>query len=563
MYIKRIKINNFRGIKELNEEFDNRLICLIGNSDSTKSTILDAIEYCLYPYWNIPLTDIDFYNCNIENNIVIQLTVGDIPSKLLTEDKYGLYIRKDVDEDKNDEPLDDDEKFLTVELRVNEMFECKWSVINNRTNGKQISHKDRAEFNVSRIGEKIDRDFNIGRNSVIKQYVKETSLIDKFIIDTIRSIKSKNLSDEELNFALTTIKKVLKDNSVNLDNELKISFELKNSDIGFSSLNLCDGKIPIRYKGIGTKRLISSVLNINKLENSACILIDEIEYGLEPHKLSDLLYKLHSKSSTGQVILTTHLPITISELSYSNLFLCISKTGITKCNKFDEDLQPLLRANPYAFISNKIIVVEGATESGILKTLNYKWSDSGNSLSLYNSVVMDGKGGINACQNAQKLKNIGYDVCLFIDADDLKTNQEAEKLRKKGIKVLMWKEGNSTEKQLISDLTFDSLSQVIDMMIELKDRDKVLSYFKEFEMNTIDLDELKINFNEDEIKEKIVNILTFKNSKGKPRFKNFNYGILLGKIIDKNYDKFLSDSIPKIINELKKWYRGEQNENNE
>ena len=62
MYIKRIKINNFRGIKELNKEFDNRLICLIGNSDSTKTTILDAIELCLYPYWTI--TDTDFYNCN-------------------------------------------------------------------------------------------------------------------------------------------------------------------------------------------------------------------------------------------------------------------------------------------------------------------------------------------------------------------------------------------------------------------------------------------------------------------------------------------------------------------
>lgn len=32
--------------------------------------------------------DTDFYNCNINKNIVIQLTIGDVLGKLLTVDKY-------------------------------------------------------------------------------------------------------------------------------------------------------------------------------------------------------------------------------------------------------------------------------------------------------------------------------------------------------------------------------------------------------------------------------------------------------------------------------------------
>ena len=221
MYIKRIKINNFRGIKELNKEFDNRLICLIGNSDSTKTTILDAIELCLYPYWTIQITDTDFYNCNIDENIVIQLTIGDIPERLLTEEKYGLYIRKDVDESQDDEPTDSDDKFITIELRINEMFECKWSVINNRSDGKPISHKDRAEFNVARIGENINKDFKIGKNSILKHYIDDINFMDSFLIDTIRDIKEIKITDSKVKESLKTMESVIESYSVKLNDELK------------------------------------------------------------------------------------------------------------------------------------------------------------------------------------------------------------------------------------------------------------------------------------------------------------------------------------------------------
>lgn len=560
MYIKRIKINNFRGIKELNKEFDNRLICLIGNSDSTKTTILDAIEFCLYPNWTLQITDTDFYNCNIDDNIIIQLTIGDVPETMLTEEKYGLYIRKDVDENQDDEPTDEDDKFITIELRINEMFECKWNVINNRSEGKPISHKDRAKFNVARIGENINKDFRIGKNSILKQYMDDENIMESFLIELMRDIKEIKITDPKVKESLKTMKSVIEDYSVKLNDELKINIELRNSDIGLSNLNLCDGTIPIHSKGTGTKRLVSSILNINKLEKSACILIDEIEYGLEPHKLSELLYKLMTTSKTcGQVIMTTHSPITIAELEYNNLILCKSKDGVTSCTSFDESIQPLLRSNSFAFITNKIIVVEGATENGILKTLNKKWSDYGESLSMYNSLVMDGKGGTQACNHAKKLQSMGYKVCVLIDSDDEEALKKAKEIEKVGIKVFKWEDGNSTEKQILKDLPKGSLTDIINMMIELKkDERAVKSYINdEFKIETIKFEDLS-NFTIDEIKEKLVKILTFKNSEGKDRFKSINYGLALGKVIEKNYDKLETDTIKNVINDLKEWYKEDE-----
>jgi predicted ATP-dependent endonuclease of OLD family len=44
MQIRNLQVKNFRGIKEFNWTIDSPVICLIGPGDSTKTTILDAIE---------------------------------------------------------------------------------------------------------------------------------------------------------------------------------------------------------------------------------------------------------------------------------------------------------------------------------------------------------------------------------------------------------------------------------------------------------------------------------------------------------------------------------------
>ncbi len=74
MKIRQISIKNFRGIKELDWKIAGDFICLIGAGDSTKSTILEAIEYALSPRWNISFEDTDFYNLEVNQKIEINLT---------------------------------------------------------------------------------------------------------------------------------------------------------------------------------------------------------------------------------------------------------------------------------------------------------------------------------------------------------------------------------------------------------------------------------------------------------------------------------------------------------
>ena len=96
MQLTDLEIRNFRGIKTSNISFplDTRIICMIGAGDSTKSTILKAIEWVFWPSWNLISCDNDFYECDTSSPIIIRGTFKEIPSKLISEDKFGLYLRK-------------------------------------------------------------------------------------------------------------------------------------------------------------------------------------------------------------------------------------------------------------------------------------------------------------------------------------------------------------------------------------------------------------------------------------------------------------------------------------
>lgn len=554
MYIKRIKVENFRGIKKMDWILENKLLCLIGSSDSTKTTILDAIEFALYPYWNLNITNTDFYECNTKNPILIQLTLGDLPEEFINENAYGLYIRKFVDDDSNDEPEEADDIFLTIQLSLSEFFEPEWKVITNRNMEKPISHKDRAKLSIARIGENIDKDFYIGRNSILKSYIDDTKELNSQLFDILQSVKRQNIDTTSITTAFSSIKKVIDDYNIKLNSQLGLEIEMKNSDLNISNIGISDGLIPLNKKGTGTKRLLSSILNLEGDNNKNCILIDEIEHGLEPYRIADLLYKLKTKNR--QSIITTHSTIPITELDYHNLFICRSENGETKCLKIPEEFQGLLRKFPYAFLSKKILITEGATEWGIIRKFNKIWNNENFSLAYSSGIVVDGHGGSGTITKAKQFKKLGYDVAIFIDGDDSTTNGQANELQ--DIKVFKLKDKYNTEKRILEDIKFGNLKKLINIMVQIKDEVLVKKYMEDFfGISTLDLDDVKDSFQEKDIKDKLYNILIKKNFKKEDIFKGTTYGEYLGELIYDLSTTDLKDSeIITLLNEVRVWCNG-------
>ena len=71
--------------------------------------------------------------------------------------------------------------------------------------------------------------------------------------------------------------------------EMKAHLDIKRIPLRESAITLHDGKVPLRLAGTGTQRLLAIALQMDTVEQGGISLIDEIEYGLEPHRICQLL----------------------------------------------------------------------------------------------------------------------------------------------------------------------------------------------------------------------------------------------------------------------------------
>jgi putative ATP-dependent endonuclease of the OLD family len=201
--VKKLEIKNFRGLKDFSMNFgDENIICFIGRGDSGKTTVLEAISSVLSSNWNLMFHDSDFYNCDLTNPISIEVSLIDIPERLLSDEKYGLYIRfinvntnEIIDDVFLDEGIDNSKPILTIRLEVDKALEPKWTVINARAQDeKQISAADRASLNCTMVLDYVDKHFSWSKGSSLHSLLRETSddvQKNNIIIESLRQAKEK------------------------------------------------------------------------------------------------------------------------------------------------------------------------------------------------------------------------------------------------------------------------------------------------------------------------------------------------------------------------------------
>ena len=144
MRLRRVEIRRFRGIRGLDWDVSGNFVCLLGPGDSTKTTVLDAIELALSPRWNVSFDDADFYDANTEVPLSITVTVGELPEELKSDKRFGLFTRGwSPAGELHDEPEEGDELVLSIQLLVGGALEPTWAVVNDRVEeGKPIYARD-------------------------------------------------------------------------------------------------------------------------------------------------------------------------------------------------------------------------------------------------------------------------------------------------------------------------------------------------------------------------------------------------------------------------------------
>lgn len=472
--IIKLGIKNFHGIKSLSQDFDKDFVCLVGRCDSGKTTILDAISYVLSPSYIIPFYDTDFFNANIENPIEIEATLSDIPELLQTEDKFGLYKRQynPVTKAINDN-IEENQELLdvwTIKLTVDKNLDPKWELIKTIQEPKPITATDRAKLNCFLVADYVDRHFSWNRGTPLYQLLKSISPdanSQNIIIDALRDVKSQidGVGFHYTDKATSEIKKQAAILGLDINNA-KTSIDFK--DIALKDDKVClndANNIPFRLRGKGTKRIVSMAIQLALSRQGGIVLIDEIEQGLEPDRIKQIVSALKDENK-GQIFITTHSREAIVELVVDDLML-VKKSDDNESVVLNPlpnrvELQKVVRACPEGFFAKKVIVCEGKTEIGICRSLD-KWRQRNKHITSAASkdcCYVLGEGN-TFVERVKEIKSCGFMTCVFLDSDEEVANTQKDTLRGLGIDVFDWEPGNSIEKQVFKDLPISAIEVLV------------------------------------------------------------------------------------------------------
>jgi predicted ATPase len=505
--IRMVEITNFRGIRSLKWHPAPGVNCLIGPGDSGKSSILDAIDLCLGARRSIQFTDADFHLLNVEAPIIIEITLGELDDALKNLDAYGMYVRgfNATSGTVEDEPEKDAETVLTVKLAVASDLEPTWTLVSQRAEAQGLTRNlawgDRIRLAPTRIGAMADYHLGWRRGSVLNRVSEERADASAALAKAARNARAAfgDQAQAQLGEALGIVATTAKELGIPIGENIKAMLDAHSVSFSGGTISLHDQDgVPLRGLGVGSTRLLIAGLQRKAAAQSSIILIDELEHGLEPHRIIRLLSSLGAKDASPplQVFMTTHSPVALRELSGDQLFVTrngpekhhIQKAGTT------DDIQSTLRLYPDAFLAPNVILCEGASEVGLIRGLDqYRTENGRDSITACGTALVDCGGGDadRPFKRAASFRALGYRAAVVRDDDRKPTAASEAAFIADGGKVVSWRAGRALEDELFLSLTDSAVGKLLERAVELHGEDLINDQIKAASQNARDLSTIR------------------------------------------------------------------------
>lgn len=480
--IRRIEIRNFRSILSLDWCPTKGINCLIGPGDSGKSSILDAIDACLTARRSLPFSDTDFYNLDVSHAINIKVTLGNLPDHMKDLDTYGEYLRGffALLDTVVDEPQKDAETVLTIQLTVEADLEPVWRLYSDRSANmetpRSLPWRERMLLAPARLGSHSSSNLSWTRGSVLNRLSEERIEVGAELVKAARDARTGfgEKAGVQLKTTLDTVTKTALKLGVPIGTAAKALLDAHAVSFGDGAISLhSESGIPLRNLGTGSARLLLAGLHREAASAASIILVDEVEFGLEPHRLTRLLHSMGSKEmdSPLQVFMTTHSPVAVRELSGRQLqVLRIKETKhIARLAGDSNEVQSTLRCDPEAFLARTVIVCEGASEIGLIRGFDLYFSQYSNiSLQAAGVAFVNANGGSpdKCLYRAMAMRQLDYRVIAFIDNDKPATASEVKRFEMMGGFLVTWREEQALEDVLFRAFSADTTDQLITYAIE-------------------------------------------------------------------------------------------------
>ena len=481
--IRVVEVSNFRAIKELRWLPGQGVNCLIGPGDSGKSSILEAIDFCLGARRTVMFSDADFHGLDTASPITVSLTVGALDDSAKSLDSYGQFLRGFNQEtgDLEDEPSSGLETVITLELKVGADLDPQWTLYSERAKAAGVSRNlswgDRQKLAPTRIGSYGDAHLAWRRGSVLHRLSDETIDVAAALATVARDARASfgDRADAQLKKTLDIVQTSAKAVGIDLGDGAKALLDVGAVSFAGGSIAVHDGNgVPLSSLGTGSTRLLVTALQREVASKTGIILLDELEHGLEPHRIIRLIGLLGAKEkeSSQQAFATTHSPVALKEFSGDQLFIVrkgatehsIASVGVT------DDLQGTIRRHPEAFLAASVVICEGASEVGFLRGMSRYFASKGKpGVEAHGVALVDGGGGSPSelLRRAAVFQRLGYRVAVFMDSDKPVDATQEDAFSTTGGAVIRWPAPLALEDALFEGLPDDAIDALIERAIDL------------------------------------------------------------------------------------------------
>ena len=583
MYISKLILENFRKYKMLNVEFNQNLNVLVGENNSGKTAIIDAIRILLgtqsNDYYRIQREDFYYDGKSYADNFKITCYIEGISDKeganfleciSFKKDENGnnlAYLKIEMEANfKNNKIYNDvyigdftDDNGYRIPGEIKELLKVAFLKPLRDAENQMVAKRGSR---LSQILLSIDHEIlNDNEDNKLKNIISDANTKIK---KATNEIKMKKIGDSKEVAIIDIINQFIE--NANPEKEgIEADFQIKDD-----SLREILEKLSVEFnypnEGLGIENLLYIAIEFLLLKNSSysglkTVLIEEIEAHLHPQtqiNLINFIIKNYSQGESGQIIMSTHSPNITSKVDIEKIILCknnsvyslkSSDTQLEKGDyKFLARFLDVTKSN--LFFSKKLIFVEGDAENILIPTIA--------KIILGDTLESKGISVINVGSRAflrysrifqrKDEKDIDIKIAIITDLDVTKNeNESQEKFKEREETERVRKTQYYTYKENIK--VFISPKRTLEYCIAMSDllrEDLVYSMFlAKKEMNS--------NANPDG-KEKVKKALEEKNEFLKV---NANIEDIASEIYDKNIIKS-ENSISKAIiaqilaNELEK-----------
>lgn len=322
--IKDIHIQNYRGIKDLKIKDFKRINLLVGDNNSGKTSVLEALLLITQPRNPMILFELEYHR-NLDFSEGVQLETFLIDQKIINDNLLWEKLSLACFNKNTSDPISIK---ANESLGLNEHLEIVFD-LKTKNFGGENSINLNLNFNPTLPQSVIfkysqnseDTGFSVGASGKSFHGAASKSICDHSYLTFVQKTRSRSL--------IPKLSKVLKEKAENKQKLLNIISQIdpkiidifvdaerpQNSSIAIR-LNGLDGTITLDHFGDGIINVLRYVLTIYEHKNSV-ILIDEIENGLH-WKTQAILWKIiltAAKENNVQIIATTHSRDTIKALS--------------------------------------------------------------------------------------------------------------------------------------------------------------------------------------------------------------------------------------------------------